>query len=73
MDQMKDTKEDLRIAFKATESDEHFLKVLSEEENIIKSITKKELDSIFNPQNQLSASNQIINNVVKRAQKMEIF
>jgi adenylosuccinate lyase len=62
-----------RIAFKATESDEHFLKVLSEEENIIKSITKKELDSIFNPQNQLSASNQIINNVIKRAQKMEIF
>jgi adenylosuccinate lyase len=62
-----------RIAFKATESDEHFLKVLSEDENIIKSITKKELDSIFNPQNQLSASNQIINNVVKRAQKMEIF
>jgi adenylosuccinate lyase len=62
-----------RIAFKATESDEHFLKVLSEEENIIKSITKKELDSIFNPQNQLSASNQIINNVAKRAQKMEIF
>jgi adenylosuccinate lyase len=62
-----------RIAFKATESDEHFLKVLLEEENIIKSITKKELDSIFNPQNQLSASNQIINNVIKRAQKMEIF
>jgi adenylosuccinate lyase len=62
-----------RIAFKATESDEHFLKVLLEEENIIKSITKKELDSIFNPQNQLSASSQIINNVMKRAQKMEIF
>ncbi|HEY0580497.1 MAG TPA: adenylosuccinate lyase [Candidatus Nitrosocosmicus sp.] len=62
-----------RIAFKATESEEHFLKVLSEDESIIKNITKKELDSIFNPQNQLSASNQIINNVVKRAQKMEIF
>jgi adenylosuccinate lyase len=62
-----------RIAFKATESQEHFLKLLSEEEEIIKNITREELFSIFNPQNQLSASNQIINNIVKRAQKMKIF
>ena len=40
---------------------------------LLKILHKKELDSIFNPQNQLSASNQIINNIVKRAQKMKIF
>ncbi len=62
-----------RIAFKATESQEHFLKLLSEDKDIIKSITREELSSIFIPQNQLSASSQIINNIVKRAQKMKIF
>ena len=62
-----------RIAFKATESQEHFLKPLLEDEDIIKSITREELSSIFIPQNQLSASSQIINNIVKRAQKMKIF
>jgi adenylosuccinate lyase len=62
-----------RIAFKATESKEHFLKLLLEDEDIIKSITREELSSIFIPQNQLSASSQIINNIVKRAQKMKIF
>jgi adenylosuccinate lyase len=62
-----------RIAFKATESKEHFLKLLLEDEDIIKSITRDELSSIFIPQNQLSASSQIINNIVKRAQKMKIF
>jgi len=62
-----------RIAFKATESQEHFLKLLSEDNDIIKSITREELSSIFIPQNQLSASSQIINNIVKRAQKMKIF
>ncbi len=62
-----------RIAFKSTESKEHFLKSLSKDEHIIKNITIEELNSIFNPQNQLSASNQIINNVAKRAEKMKIF
>jgi adenylosuccinate lyase len=62
-----------RIAFNATEIREHFLKLLSEDEYIIKNIAREELFSIFVPQNQLSASTQIINNVVKRAQKMKIF
>ncbi|MDQ6723879.1 MAG: adenylosuccinate lyase [Thermoproteota archaeon] len=62
-----------RIAFKSTELKEHFLKSLSEDDCIIKALTREELSSIFNPQNQLSASNQIINNVVKRAEKMKIF
>ncbi|MBA3750744.1 MAG: adenylosuccinate lyase [Nitrosopumilus sp.] len=58
-----------RIAFKSTESREHFFKSLSEDEYIIKNINIDELYSIFNPQNQLSASNQIIKNVIKKAEK----
>src|SRR6476661_884388 len=62
-----------RIAFKATEQREHFLKSLSKDDFIIKNITLDELNSIFNPQYQLSASNHIINNIVKKAQKMNIY
>jgi len=58
-----------RIAFKSTESGEHFFKSLSEDEYIIKNISIEELYSIFNPQNQLSASNQIIKNVIKKTEK----
>jgi len=62
-----------RIAFKATEQREHFLKSLSKDDFIIRNITLDELNSIFNPQYQLSASNHIINNIVKKAQKMNIY
>jgi len=62
-----------RIAFKATEQREHFLKSLSKDDFIIRNITLDELNSIFNPQYQLSASSQIINNIVKKAQKMNIY
>ena len=62
-----------RIAFKATEHREHFLKSLSKDDFIIRNITLGELNSVFNPQYQLSASNHIINNIVKKAQKMNIY
>ena len=62
-----------RIAFKATGQREHFLKSLSKDDFIIRNITLDELNSVFNPHYQLSASNQIINNIVKKAQKMNIY
>jgi len=61
------------IAFKATESKEHFLTLLTKDDNIIKIVSVDELNSIFNPQNQLSASVSIINNIINKAQKMKIF
>ncbi len=62
-----------RIAFKATETKDHFFKILAEDETINKNITVEELKSVFNPQNQLSASNQIIDNVIEKAEKMKIY
>ncbi|MGN6348049.1 MAG: adenylosuccinate lyase [Candidatus Nitrosocosmicus sp.] len=62
-----------RIAFKATESKENFFKLLSEDDYIIKNITMNELKWAFNPQNQLSASTTIIDNIRKKAQNMKIF
>ncbi|MGN6614036.1 MAG: adenylosuccinate lyase, partial [Candidatus Nitrosocosmicus sp.] len=62
-----------RIAFKATESGENFFKLLSEDDYIIKNITMNELKWAFNPQNQLSASTTIIDNIRKKAQNMKIF
>jgi adenylosuccinate lyase len=62
-----------RIAFKATESKENFFKLLSEDDYITKNITMNELNWAFNPQNQLSASTTIIDNIIKKAQNMKIF
>ncbi|MGN6614629.1 MAG: adenylosuccinate lyase [Candidatus Nitrosocosmicus sp.] len=62
-----------RIAFKATESKENFFKLLSEDDYIIKNITMNELKWAFNPQNQLSASTTIIDNIRNKAQNMKIF
>jgi adenylosuccinate lyase len=62
-----------RIAFKATESKENFFKLLSEDDYITKNITMNELKWAFNPQNQLSASTTIIDNIIKKAQNMKIF
>ncbi len=61
------------IAFKATESNEHFLTLLTKDENIIKIVDTDELNLIFNPENQLSASTSIIDNIINKAQKMKIF
>ena len=62
-----------RIAFKATEQREHFQKSLLKDDFVIKYVTLDELNSVFNPQYQLSASNNIIKNIVKKAQKMNIY
>jgi adenylosuccinate lyase len=62
-----------RIAFKSTETKEHFFKALSEDEDINKHITVEELRSVFNPQNQLSASSKIICNVMEKAKDMKIY
>jgi adenylosuccinate lyase len=62
-----------RMAFRATETKEHFLKVLSEDESINKNIPKGELNLVFNPHNQLSASHQIIDNVLDKAENMKIY
>jgi adenylosuccinate lyase len=62
-----------RIAFKSTETKEHFFKALSEDEDINKHITVEELKSVFNPQNQLSASSIIICNVMEKAKDMKIY
>ncbi len=62
-----------RIAFKSTETKEHFFKALSEDENIKKNTTEEELKSVFNPQNQLSASSKIICNVIEKAKDMKIY
>lgn len=62
-----------RIAFKSTETKEHFFKALSEDEDINKHATVEELKSVFNPQNQLSASSKIICNVMEKAKDMKIY
>lgn len=62
-----------RIAFKSTETKEHFFKALSEDEDINKHVTVEELKSVFNPQNQLSASSKIICNVMEKAKDMKIY
>ena len=62
-----------RIAFKSNESGEHFLKLLSIDEDIMENISIEELSSIFNPQNQLCASNQIIDNIIEKAKRMKTF
>ncbi len=59
-----------RIAFKAIESKEHFYKALTQEEEITKNVNIGELESIFNPYNQLSASEIIISNIAEKAEKI---
>lgn len=61
------------IAFKATEISEHFFDALVKEKNIIKNISREELKELFNPYNQLSASKYIINNIINKAKKMDIY
>ena len=60
------------IAFNAVEKQEHFFDALIKEEEIIKNVSKEELEVIFNPQSQLSASNNIIRNIVNKAKQMNI-
>ena len=60
------------IAFNAVEKQEHFFDALIKEEEIIKNVSKEELEVIFNPQSQLSASKNIIRNIVNKAKQMNI-
>ncbi|TVP39664.1 adenylosuccinate lyase [Candidatus Nitrosocosmicus arcticus] len=61
------------IAFKASEKHEHFFDALIKEEEIINNVSKEELEVIFNPQSQLSASKNIIRNIVNKAKQMNIY
>ena len=60
-------------AFKAVESNEHFFDALMFESEITDNINKEELKMIFNPQTQLSASGNIIDNIITKAKKMKIY
>lgn len=60
------------VAFSAAEKHEHFFDALIKEEEIISNVSKKELEVIFNPQSQLSASKNIIRNIVNKAKQMNI-
>ena len=60
------------VAFNAVEKHEHFFDALIKEEEIINNVSKEELEAIFNPQSQLSASNNIIRNIVNKAKQMNI-
>lgn len=59
-------------AFKALESNEHFFKALTLEPRIMDNINEEELKMIFNPQTQLSASENIIDNIVSKAKTMNV-
>lgn len=59
------------IAFKAVENNEHFFNALTKEREIVNSVSKEELRTIFDPQSQLSASKTIINNIVQKAKLMK--
>jgi adenylosuccinate lyase len=60
------------VAFNAVEKQEHFFDALIKEEEIINNVSKEELEVIFNPQSQLSASKNIIRNIVNKAKQMNI-
>ena len=60
------------VAFSAAEKQEHFFDALIKEEEIINNVSKEELEVIFNPQSQLSASKNIIRNIVNKAKQMNI-
>jgi adenylosuccinate lyase len=60
------------VAFNAVEKHEHFFDALIREGEIINNVSKEELEVIFNPQSQLSASKNIIRNIVNKAKQMNI-
>ena len=60
------------VAFNAVEKQEHFFDALIREGEIINNVSKEELEVIFNPQSQLSASKNIIRNIVNKAKQMDI-
>lgn len=60
-------------AFKALENNEHFFDALTLESEIMDNIDKAELRTIFNPSTQLSASKNIIDNIVAKAKTMKVY
>ena len=60
------------VAFNAAEKQEHFFDALIKEEEIVNNVSKEELKVIFNPKSQLSASKNIIRNIVNKAKQMNI-
>ena len=61
------------IAFNAAENQKHFYDALISETEITDNISKEELGVIFDPQTQLSASKNIINNIEDKARKMGVY
>lgn len=61
------------IAFKAAENNEHFYDALVSKDEIMHNINNEELKVIFNPKTQLSASKNIINNIIDKAKEMNIY
>ena len=60
------------VAFNAAEKQEHFFDALIKEEEIVNNVSKEELKVIFNSKSQLSASKNIIRNIVNKAKQMNI-
>ena len=52
-----------RVAFASLESGKHFLDAVSNDQNLSKYFSRKELEGIFQAKNHLSASSKIIENV----------
>jgi adenylosuccinate lyase len=54
-----------RVAFAAVDSGEHFFDAVSEDKEISRHLSKKEMGEIFDAKNHLAASGKIIDNVAK--------
>jgi adenylosuccinate lyase len=54
-----------RIAFDATKKGTHFIDALSNDKQVLRRLSGKELKTMFNPRNHLSASGRIIDNIAK--------
>ena len=61
------------IAFKAAENNEHFYDALLNKDEVMHNINNEELRVIFNPKTQLSASKNIINNIIDKAKEMNVY
>lgn len=60
-----------RVAFAAAEQGVNFLDAAASDASISKHLSRRELESIFQPRRHLAASAEIIKNVVKMTEKLE--
>ena len=58
-----------RLAFKATQENEHFYKAVTKDSSISNALNSTELKNVFDPTNHLSASGLIIDRVSERVRK----